>query len=75
MASQTKRQLREYTAHTDYVAKTAAHDKQMEYLMTAEISGKPVKYLQLKAIDDTARRVDQSSCQKPAKSSGRQSGQ
>lgn len=54
--------------HHHKVAGASAHDKEVEDLMAAEIFMPAVEDRELQCIDHAADRVNNSSCQKPAKS-------
>ena len=49
------------------MTETAAHHKQMENLMAAEICRQLIKYRQLQSVKDAADGVNDASCEKPAK--------
>lgn len=59
--------------HKDKMADAAAHDKQVEDLMGAEIFVVGVEEGELQCVDHTAHSVDDASCQQPQEGGGGQS--
>lgn len=54
--------------HQNEVAQASPHHKEVEDLMASEIFRKPLKYLELKTVQNSAQGVDDSSRQQPEKS-------